>query len=27
VLTYTNPNTTTPGQGFTGGELVWKKVK
>jgi hypothetical protein len=27
VLTYTNPTSSTPTQGFTHTELVWKKVK
>jgi hypothetical protein len=27
VLTYTNPTSSTPGQGFTGAELIWRKVK
>jgi hypothetical protein len=27
VLAYTNPTSSTPGQGFTGAELMWKKVK
>jgi hypothetical protein len=27
VLTYTNPASSTPAQGFTHAELVWKKVK
>ena len=27
VLAYTSPTSSTPGQGFTGAELIWKKVK
>jgi len=27
VLTYTNPTSSTPGQGFTHTELAWKKLK
>jgi hypothetical protein len=27
VLTYTNPSSSTPAQGFTHAELVWKKAK
>jgi Lipocalin-like domain len=27
VLTYSNPTSSTPGQGFTHAELVWKRLK
>jgi hypothetical protein len=27
VLTYSNPTSSTPGQGFTHTELVWKRLK